>query len=214
MVFNFMTGETAMTASERARHIFNMTEKPTRAKTIKALQYYYENPTLSEELWQKIFPGAAPAITIPHYLHYREGWTHEDFKMEFGISRPTFYSWMTTIVYRPALREEFMDAMDWSHEPVDEEQYEEALNNENQFKPQGKSREYVPSKHLRMKLDKEMNKKGRVNAEDFATTNKWRTLQQIKNHALTKGWREILPGIYKKGKPKFKLKTMDQIIGD
>ena len=189
--------------SKLSTHMSALELKPTRAKKRAALKYYYENPTLNANIWYKLFPDEDPHISIPHYLHYIEGWDYHDFQKQFDITHTTFYNWMVTTSFRPSLRFEFEEAMDLIENPEDPEDYENALFNDDQYKPQGKIREYPPSKAVRTWCDKQMRKHGVVKAEDYPSSrNQWRTARQIHAHALSKGWKVVEFGHYtgKKGR--------------
>ncbi len=196
-------------------HLSAISLRPTRAKKMAALQYYYENPTLGVAIWDKLF-DVEPFVPIPHYLHYIEGWDKQDFHSQFGVSHVTYYNWLTACNYRESLRFEFEEALDLVTDPEDQELYEKALDSDMQFRPRGKSRNYPPSRAVQQWCSQQMRKNGEVRSVDYPVSrNVWRSHQQIYHHALTKGWEVISHGHYKcSNKKRFNLRTMDKIKSD
>lgn len=167
----------------------------------EALQQYWSHPTLREEIWYHIHPHDDPAITIPMYLHYIEGWSRRRMEEEFNITSPTFYRWVTQLQVPARHREKLMAALiDIS--PVDEDLYDEAMENDGQWRVQGKTREYPPSKKLAMQLNRDMRRTGIVRVGDYKAQNRMRLEYQIKHHALSRGWAEKKRGVYHNPKEK------------
>lgn len=172
-----------------------------------ALQTFWEAPTLYPEIWEYLFPTTPITITIPMYLHYIEGWGATMFESRVGISRPTFYRWITTPQLPARHRRVLIESMGDLTTPEDDELYKEALENENQWLARGKVRDYPAPKRLQRELDRAMKRTDQVDPRDYRGRNTFRLQYQIKNYAQVKGW-VCVNGVYYEKKKHFKIKTM------
>lgn len=175
----------------------------------EALSKFWEAPTLREEIWAYIHVAHDPTITIPMYLHYIQGWSRLMMMAELEITTPTFYKWITEPQIPIRHKGVLIEAMQSLTLPVDEDLYEEAMENEDQWRVKGHARAYQPSKRLAKKLDGDMKRNGVVRVKEYEGQNRLRLGYEIAHHAQRKGWVQTIPGVYhEREKRPFKMKTM------
>lgn len=175
----------------------------------EALAHYWRHPSLREDIWYHIHPHTDPEITIPMYLHYIEGWDRKRVMEEFNITTPTFYRWVSLTQIPARHRDKLMTVLN-SIDPVDEELYDEAMDNHSQWRVHGKSRDYPPSKKLALQLNRDMRRSGIVRVSDYRAKNRLRLGYQIHHHSLARGWVEKKPGVYHNPKSrKMVFRTME-----
>lgn len=175
----------------------------------EALAHFWEHPTLREEIWSYIHVANDPVITIPMYLHYKQGWSRLTMMAELEITTPTFYKWVTEPQIPVRHKKTLIEAMQSVTLPVDEDLYEEAMENEDQWKVKGHARAYQPSKRLVRQLDRDMKNNGVVRVKEYSAQNRLRLGYEIAHHAQRKGWVQTIPGVYhEREKRSFRIKTM------
>lgn len=190
---------------------------------ITALQAYFDfkdsRPEQTRALWGLMFKHAKPTITIPMYLCYIEGWSHQNFCDEFEITSPTYYRWVTSLEIPRKYRNKMIEVMD-DIEPFDLDLFLQARDNEQQWSTMGKTRTYKPSKKLTWQSHKDMKARGYVDCRDYGK-NYYRVRMQLMVLAKNWGWVEEGPGIFipdpdyvRPHHKRVRVKTMDQINGD